>query len=515
MASPATPEDPGGIRPALNWVHTWFGLIAGGLLFLIFWMGTLSVFDWEIDRWMMPATRHAAPAAFSVDAFRPIAERAAPTAETWSVMLPTDRSPAQFRAHLKDESNIDFWIDPQTNLLLPDQGTLGGTGFFYPYHYTLHISAFNIGLILCALAGVLMMVLCVSGVIIHRHIFADFFTFRASRKTQRSVLDLHNLTGVLALPFHFVIALSGVALFTIYYLPTAQGIVFQSDPASANEGYFFREAAGRPGGDAVSLDEIVADATRRWDGVRPGMVAVFHPGDANEFVEVRWPLGATLAARYHSIWYDGDTGELLYYDPPSRASAGYAVLWGLHVIQFDHLVIRWLYFFSGLAGCVLIGTGMLFWAQSRRKRHARTGSRGAAIVEAITIATTTGLILATLAFLIANRLLPAGSIGRAATEAWIFHIAWLAALLHAALRGRKAWLEQSAGIAIGCVIAVILNAATTGDIIPIAIARGQWGVAGIDLALLSAAMIAAYAALRLARSPGSRNLSLSPAPAAK
>jgi Uncharacterized iron-regulated membrane protein len=57
MSAPALPDDPGGLRLALNWFHTWFGLFAGGLLFVIFWAGTLSVFDREIDRRMMPSTR--------------------------------------------------------------------------------------------------------------------------------------------------------------------------------------------------------------------------------------------------------------------------------------------------------------------------------------------------------------------------------------------------------------------------------------------------------------------------
>ena len=50
------------LRRSMSWLHTWAGVVLGSLLFAIFWMGTLSVFDREIDRWMMPATRIAAPA---------------------------------------------------------------------------------------------------------------------------------------------------------------------------------------------------------------------------------------------------------------------------------------------------------------------------------------------------------------------------------------------------------------------------------------------------------------------
>lgn len=39
---------------SMVWLHSWAGVILGSVLFAIFWMGTLSVFDAEIDRWMMP-----------------------------------------------------------------------------------------------------------------------------------------------------------------------------------------------------------------------------------------------------------------------------------------------------------------------------------------------------------------------------------------------------------------------------------------------------------------------------
>ncbi|MHB9878365.1 PepSY-associated TM helix domain-containing protein [Pacificimonas sp. ICDLI1SI03] len=500
MAAPAQPDEPGGVRLALNWLHTWFGLLSCLLLLVIFWTGTLAVFDWEIDRWMKPATRFTAPTEMSIDAFRPVAEASAPGAEFWQVQFATDRAPAEFYAQLNDGTHFYRTIGPDGLTLLPDQGTYGGTQFFYPYHFTLNIGFANIGLILCAFAGIMMMVLCVSGVIIHRRIFADFFTFRKSKKSQRSVLDLHNLTGVLALPFHFVISLSGVALFSAMYLPTAQEAVFASDPTAFDQDYFSRPATGEAGQNSASLDVMAEEAARRWDGVRPGHLRIYYPGDANSYVEARWPLHGSLAARYHSIWFDAATGDVLAAPQPSAASAGYAVLWGLHVVQFDHLTIRWLYFLSGLAGCVLIATGLLFWSQSRRKRHAKTGKKGAEIVAVIAIGGTTGLILATLAFLISNRLLPLDMEGRATLETWCFHAGWLAAFAHAGVRRGAAWREQWIAIAIGGVVAVALNAVTTGDAIPVAIARGQWGVAGIDIMLLLGSFLAIAAAWRMRNS---------------
>ncbi len=498
MSAPVNPDDPGGLRLALNWFHTWFGLFVGALLFVIFWTGTLAVFDREIDRWMMPATR-VAQAEVSADRLLPIVRQLAPDARGFTIVLPDERTPVvQIMAQSADGETIDRYVDPATLTVLPDQGTLGGERFFYPYHFTLNISAYRIGLVLCAMAAVVMVSLCISGVIIHHKIFTDFFTLRIVRKPQRTTLDLHNVTGVLALPFHLMIAFTGVAIFTFTYLPSAQMVVFKGDPAAVGGGWYSRQAAGQPGGPLVSLESIRDTAAARWDGDRPKVLRVVHPGDANAYVEVQRPSGKTISYRSGTrLWFDGATGAFLAGTPYSATTKAYEFMYGIHVIQFDHWVLRWLYFLSGLAGCVLIATGNLFWVQSRRKRHGKLGLRGVRLAEAASVGATTGLLIASLGFMIANRLLPLGLEGRAATEVWVFHIVWIVAVLHAFVRGRAAWSEQAWIIAAGAVAAVLLNAVTTDDALPAAMARGLWHTAGVDLFLLASAVIAGMAALRL------------------
>ena len=498
MSAPVHPDDPGGLRLALNWFHTWFGLFLGGLLFVIFWTGTLAVFDREIDRWMMPETRLPAVSAVSADALLPVVRGYAKDSRGWRMILPDERNPAvEIEIASADGEAVQHFVDPATGRVLPDEGTLGATRFFYPYHYTLNLGVF--GLFLCAFAAVVMMALCVSGVIIHRRIFADFFVLRIVRKPQRTTLDLHNISGVLALPFLLMISFTGVAIFTYVYLPSAQSLLFARDPQAAAGGYFSREAAGAAGGPLVSLETLRDKAETYWGGERPEYVQLVHPGDANAYVEIRPVSGRTVSKSTEAIWFDAASGQRLAASPVTATRRFYDFLYGLHLIQFDHWTLRWLYFISGLFGCVLIGTGLLFWVQSRRKRHQRRGMRGVRLAEAASVGVTTGLLIATLAFLIVNRLLPLGMADRAATEVWAFHIAWIIAAIHAFLRGPDAWREQAWLVAAGAVLAVILNAMTTGDGLPFAIARGLWPVAGVDLVLLAGAAIAGGTAIKLGR----------------
>ena len=209
-------------RQSMDWLHTWADVVLGGLLFAIFWMGTLAVFDEEIDRWMIPKTRLATPEEpLSLDALRPsLDEAAAAKSLFWSVVLPTDRQPAMRAVFRDGAENRIRYIDPATGAALADPGTLAGSRFLYPFHFMLHIRFERIGYWLVGLAAMAMLALCVSGVVIHRKLFADFFTFRAQRQPRRMLLDLHNVTGVLGLPFHVVITLSGLIVFYTIHFPS-------------------------------------------------------------------------------------------------------------------------------------------------------------------------------------------------------------------------------------------------------------------------------------------------------
>jgi len=184
--------------------------------------------------------------------------------------------------------------------------------------------------------------------------------------------------------------------------------------------------------------------------------------------------------------------------------AGYddqALYLRLHFIQFDHWPLRWLYFVLGLSGCVMIATGYIYWLETRRKRHTKLGLPGVRIVEGLTIGSVTGIIIATLAFFIANRLLPLGAsfagYERAALEVWAFYLVWLTAFAHAWLRPGRAWREQCWVIAALALLAPVLNWITTGDHLLKTVLGGYWPVAGMDLLLLTGAGMAVYAARKL------------------
>ena len=526
-------------RLSMAWLHTWFGLVLGFVLMVVFFFGALSVFDREIDRWAIPESRFTPQPRPSFDQMlAPVFKDIKPTPE--SIEQARSRvngpmgdtfTPRRYGAYTthrdpvlsvfvgfdlpnaKDPEDGVFGvrtIDPRTGRSLSDDHLKIGSQFFYPLHYSLNWNWLNLGTWIVGFAALIMLVALVSGVVMHRKIFRELFTFRPRKHTQRSALDLHNLTGVVALPFHFIFAFSGLVIFGGTYFPIThtqlEPLHALHEKHEAEETGLPHDRAGVPG-TLASVDAMVAEAQRRWAAKgmagEVGFLSVQHVGDANAYVSVYRAGTDRVTLTGEGIHFKGATGQLLREDPPFTAVASINnFLTGLHLQHFRHWTLRWLYFMGGLAGCVCIATGFIFFVEKRKRQHARQGASGARWVDAFAVSTVTGMLVAALSMLIANRLLPIDLPRRGDWEQYVFWGAWLLAFAHgvwrtapvAEARMAPAWAEQCWAVAGLAVVAVLLNGVTTGDHLLRTLGRGYWPVAGVDLVMLAAAALAVIAA---------------------
>ncbi|HEY0714737.1 MAG TPA: PepSY-associated TM helix domain-containing protein, partial [Polyangia bacterium] len=430
-------------------------------------------------------------------------------ARQWWITPPSLRAPTLELGYVdKSGKYVERHLDPRDGGLLPEVGTLGGTRFIFPFHFSLHIRWKDVGYWLVGFSAMAMLVLLVSGVVIHHRIFKDFFRFRRNERLLRSGLDLHNLTGVFALPFHFVMTLSGLIIFFAIYFPGTWQAIYGSDRAAFQRetyGGFERPAAKTPA-PLASLDAMVAEARRRWNGDGPVYIGISNPGDAASVVSVHRTYDNAVPLNIDQVFFDGPTGRVLHQVTATPVVAAHRFIVGIHFVRFQRWTLRWLYFLGGIAGCVMIATGFIVWLEARRKAHAREGLRGVRVVEALTVFSVTGIIAATCAFFAINRWLPlgarVGSLDRAGIEVLGFCATWCATLIHAFVRPRASvWREQALAIVALASAAVVGNAVSTGDHLPRALGRGLWAVAGMDALLLLGAGIA-WATARRLRSQG-------------
>jgi len=535
------------LRLSMAWLHTWFGLVLGFVLMVVFFFGALSVFDREIDRWAIPSSRFEAQPMPSFDkVLKPVFETMQPSAQRIDRLrdkvngpVPTHfTTPTRWGAYTthrdpvlgmfvgyevpnaKEPETLIFasrTIDPRSGVSLPDDQLKIGSGFFYPLHYSLTFYWKNLGYWIVGLSALIMLAALVSGVIMHRKLFRELFTFRPKKNKQRSLLDLHNLTGVVALPFHFFFALTGLVIFAGIYFPIThtqlEPLHELHEELDAEETGLPHKRAGVPA-PIGSVDAMVVEAQRRWaeKGMAGdvGFLAVQHVGDANSYVSIYRAGTDRIALTGEGIHFKASTGEVLREDPPSSAvDSVNEFLTGLHLQHFRHWLLRWLYVLGGLAGCVCIATGFLFFVEKRKRQHAKQGSQGARVVDALAVTTVTGMVVAALGILIANRLLPesmaTGWPQRQAMERYIFWGVWALAMVHAFWRsapvaqGRlnPAWREQCLAIAGLAIVAVMLNWVTTGGHLLRTLSASYWPVAGVDLFMLAGAGVALSAARKL------------------
>ncbi|MEN5397228.1 PepSY-associated TM helix domain-containing protein [Achromobacter xylosoxidans] len=515
-----------GLRQSMAWLHTWCGLVCGWLLCAIMLTGTLSVFREPITRWMQagPLPRMTATAAVDgqaqwlARATRFLASRAGDAA-AWDIAWPVrPGQPMRLAWRAAEGRPQQAWMDPLTGdeQAPPQWRRTEGGRHFMSFHYTLHGGL--PGYWLVGAISLCMLVALVSGVVVHKRIFKDFFTFRRG-KGQRSWLDAHNATAVLTLPFLFMICYTGLAFFYTSYMPWPLHAAFGGDDGAYRR-YQAELAptppepriAGPDRGGVPDLYPFVLRA-RALTGQDAALVTVDHPGNARSIVRVLGDKadtssGRRLPVRASRVAFDARSGAVLQVAPAVADEVAarhvHEVIESLHKVDFGGWTMKWLYFFSGLAGTAMVATGTLLFALKRRKKSEHEfGAATAQIyrwVEALNVAALGGIALASIAYLYANRLIPASWAERDTWEIRLFFAAWAGSLIHARWRApRRAWIEQLGLAALLCLALPLLNWATTGQHLWAYARLADGQLLAVELTALAFGLALAYAASALWR----------------
>lgn len=512
-----------GFRQSMAWLHTWTGLLVGWLLLLIFMAGTASYYREEISRWMRPELpRSSVTADVAAERALTFLQHKAPQAESWNVTLPDPRNPAMRMFWRNPESMVkppvegerrrrgggrlgDATVDPNTGEEIAARETRGGD-FFYRLHFDLHYIPVYWARYLVGFCAMFMLVAIITGVITHKKIFKDFFTFRPE-KGLRSWLDFHNVSAVMALPYHAMITYTGIVTLMFMYLPWGVSVAYPKD-----EEAFFSEAFARLAeidtpaeGRAAPLpiQQLLDSARAEWKGADVAGFTLYHPGAANAIVDITQRDGKRLSVDTPSLRFNAITGQLLEASPASGgATQTRGVMYGLHLARFADWGLRALFFLSGLIGCLMVASGVVLWAVKERPKHAKSGKTGFGLrlVDALNIGAVAGLPIAFATYFLANRLLPVQMAERSSAEVNAFFYAWAAALLAGFLwPKRMMWTWQLyLGGALFALIPVV-NAVTTHAHLGITLRTGDWVLAGFDLTMLAFGAMLAYCGHRMRR----------------
>ena len=429
-------------------LHTWCGVVSALFLIVCFLAGALTLFLDDLNRWAAPPPPSVMPAPDARQQAQLLDYMAAHPEITTTFTLHL-RTTADAPAPLSWERDGEqFWATRDANgqwrrfsAPLPALGEV-----LDDLHRTAGIPG-AVGGYTMGVVAVLYALALISGtVLLLPRLKRQLFALRPEGGRRRAWLDLHNLLGLTALPFHLAIAIT-TAVF-VFYAPLEQAMRALSPAADTD----VAEAAGQ--GELLPPATLLACAQAFAPALQAERMVFDALDDRAEALVVVLSGTATGGRRLYvalnpyggALRYRNSGGS--FYHAASDAFAA------LHFGNYGGYPLRWLYFVLALAGAVLFYTGNLLWLGKR----ARGERRDVRLLAALTVGTSCGTICGMATMLLTARFQPLLPLAAETLAHASYYLPFLAANAYALRRG------AGATAVLLCISIVLLCAipATTG-----------------------------------------------------
>lgn len=511
-------------------VHSWVGVVTGILLFIVSLTGALSVFGHpELKIWSHPEIRGDINHDFtSIDYLvRQHAERVDPSyLEHVRITLPGDSSATKLYVGFEKDVELEngghehhvtvFSHHPKT---LDLESTFTGNSrdwfaqfpgdmaqFMTTFHADLHLGN-PLGLVLTGLLGLTLFASVVTGVLIHRKILKDLFSFRPFRSLHLLFTDTHKVLGIWGLLFHGVIGFTGafLGLVLVLLVPAAAFVSFAGDQEKLVETFLPETEPALTGAPAEpQIGRVLTDFTREHPGLTIRDSTIYGWGDSGAVIAISTSGGNTLSA-FVTHELNAVTGEpLAEYSTFGRHDSVTGTLldamYPLHFGDFGGLLVKIIWSLLGVGTALVAVTGMMIWIE--RRAYGTEGSLSLASYHRIsrfTAGACMGLVVASLSLFYGQLLLNVAPTQMTYWLGVLFFGSWAAVLLfamirHNSYRSIKELFALSGLLALGI---PVLNGIVTGDALPLALMNGKTVSAGVDFTLLLAAALCLWTARKL------------------
>lgn len=424
--------------------HSWIGVIISPLLFVIFWAGAVTLFYEEVKLWALTPQfpvaiqQQAMPLQQIVEA--KLALHPFDYQEHMMVQMPSHNDP-YYKVYLdlvreegkEDEHGevVSLLVDSKSGKTLANKEDFFLADFLYQLHYNLNLPA---GTYIVGIISLFFFFALVSGIFIHaKKLFRHFFQYRTDRNRRDKLLDLHNVVGVMTLPFTLMYALSGLVFnLAIVYQIAFVVFIYQGDQdALFNDAGFtlFDEARIEQPLDMTPAFQIIEKARAR-DDFAVSDVIFYNYGDDAAIIQIR---GNNLAyfSQNDEFFYRVKTSELLSKTDINNYNVfrkGREIIATLHFGNFAGVDVRILYFILSLAICVMILVGNMLWLDKRSLQQ-NVSARSIRFVRGLSVGGCSGVILATAVAFLCERIIPASLSARADLMVYAFIISLVATML--------------------------------------------------------------------------------------
>lgn len=367
-------------------LHSWIGIITGLMMFLICWSGTVAVLAHEID-WLLDARLRVEPATVPHDwsLWAQSIRSAYPEASSITLHAPMfSGAAAQAVLDTPTQSMLRVYLDPATGSIVGESSYFNVQRFFR----SLHMSLFDLGSdrtwgywLVAALAPLLLLT-SLAPLLFYRRWWRGFFTLKRHRGARVFWSDFHKLSGVWALVFTWLMALTG-----IWYLAEWFGADFD---------YPEREPVQWVSGEAsLPLDALMAQAGKAWPALDVTAVTLPEGSYWGPVLYVEGQAdGVLVRPRANYMMLDPATGDTVRRQ--DIVELGWPARWvdtvdPLHFGNFAGLGVKLIWFALGLLLSGLCLTGAYLHAQrlhtqAHASRHGWPGTLAAACLTFVVLA---------------------------------------------------------------------------------------------------------------------------------
>ena len=372
--------------------HTISGIIISLILYVIFFAGSFAFFKTEIANWQKN-TPNGTVEKSAIDMNR-VRDTMAGEMDLYGRDLYITLNERTRRMVVSTTVSKDttvkgqggyFSMDPTSFQKMDYRRSYDLGEFLYRLHFLAPLNViggrgFPFGYYLAGLVAFLFLFAIITGTLVHwKKIVSNFYVFRPWEKLKTLWTDIHTALGVITLPFLFVFAVTGtyyLISFPLVSQPTAKlqyggstdSLFQQTIPGRVNYAFLDKKADKAP-----DLNTYFKDAQQRLKGAQVRSLVVYNYGDQSMRIQVKAVNQRKSFVEPAAVVYNGRTSQVEKLTPLDQQSSYIKavdnLVYSLHFGDFGGNIVRVLYFLLGIAGCIVIISGVMIWLVARNKKN--------------------------------------------------------------------------------------------------------------------------------------------------
>jgi uncharacterized iron-regulated membrane protein len=352
--------------------HAWMALIVSIPLVLICLTGSILVFKHEIDSWLMPdqfrvdqSLRGATETPrMGLDSLLQLLDREHPDFEPvgWAIFLDPGRADAVVMVEHGTSDKSFLLLNQYTGEVLAPPQAIGHylTDWLLDFHYALLLK--DAGLVMTTLISLIFCALGITGFLLYKKFWKNFFTLRWRRSITVLFNDIHKMIGTISAPVFLILGFTG-GYWNLLHL------LHDHVEHAGEEPYVMEQQLY---GDDISLQQLYLDSQRQLEGFKPTYISL--PDELDHPIRFYGdvPGKSILLSQYGSFVTYSELDGSYQGASDIRASGVIRVVDDsfrrLHFGNFAGLWSRVFWCIIGIMPLILSITGLYVWYLRKQKR---------------------------------------------------------------------------------------------------------------------------------------------------